>query len=392
MDVVILSETKKKGQGEEELDNYVHTWSGVSKAARAKAGVSIMIKKSWKKRITNWTFINQRIITVEMTLFAREVVIIGVYAPTNDTKDKEKDTLWDTLRETIEKIPRRKELIIMGDLNGGVGIRESSRIVGKHGEDEYNDNGERLIAFCEQFDLKITNTFFKHKDIHKYTWQQNTKELRSIIDYIIIRQTSSFKAVDVRSYRGAQCGSDHYLVKMKSFWPWKNARSDTSNINKTNQTEKDESLPFNIDSLQDESIRTLFAARMERKLVESFEGSTEEIYDYIKANVKIIATEVLGKKDSNHNRAAEWWSEEVEVLVREKRNAFLQWLNDKSEETRSIYKEKKNEVMNKIRMAKNEAWERTCAKGDGRPDNRWRFIRVWMEANKVLLQKAENKA
>lgn len=347
MDVVVLSETKRKGKGEEELDNYVHIWSGVSKAVRAKAGVSIMIKKIWKKRITNWTFINERIITVEMTLFAREVVIIGVYAPTNDTKDQEKDTFWATLRETIEKIPRRKELIIMGDMNGRVGIRESCRIVGKHGEAEYNDNGERLIEICEQFDLKITNTFFKHKDIHKYTWQQNTKELRSIIDYIIIRQTSSFKAADVRSYRGAQCGSDHYLVKMKSFWPWKNARNDTSNINKMNCSEKAQNLHFNIDSLQDESIRTFFAARLERTLNESFEGSTEEIYEYIKTNVKNIATEVLGIKENNHNHTAEWWSEEIEASVKEKRNVFIQWLNDKSEETRSIYKKKKNEVIKK---------------------------------------------
>ncbi|XP_049772446.1 uncharacterized protein LOC126159060 [Schistocerca cancellata] len=152
MDVVVFSETKKKGQGEEELDNYEHIWSGISKAVRAKAGVSIMIKKSWKKE----SQIGHSSINV--------VEIIGAYAPTNDTKDKEKDTFWATLRETIEKIPRRKELIIMGDMNGRVGIRESCKIAGKHEEEEYNDNGERLIAICEQSDLKISNTFFRHKD------------------------------------------------------------------------------------------------------------------------------------------------------------------------------------------------------------------------------------
>ena len=387
MDVVILSETKRKAKGEEELGNYVHIWSGVSKSVRAKAGVSIMINKTWKKRITNWEFINERIIKVEMTLFAREVVIIGVYAPTNDTRDQEKDTFWTILRETIEKIPRRKELIIMGDMNGRVGIRESCTIVGKYGETEYNDNGERLIEICEQFDLKITNTFFKHKDIHKYTWQQNTRELRSIIDYIIIRQTSSFKATDVRSYRGAQCGSDHYLVKMKSFWPWKNAKNETNNT-KMNGAEKTQNPHVNVEGLQDESIRAFFATRMEGTLDESVEGSTEEIYEYIRTNVINIATQVLGLRGNNHSRTAEWWSEEIEVAIIEKRKAFNQWLNDKLEATRTIYKEKKNEVMKKIRTAKNEAWERTCANvnsqlGFGRAKEAWSVVKGLRQETKA---------
>jgi hypothetical protein len=39
------------------------------------------------------------------------------------------------------------------------------------------------MDFCLFNNLKITGTFFRHKNIHKFTWEaQGTK---SIIDYII---------------------------------------------------------------------------------------------------------------------------------------------------------------------------------------------------------------
>jgi len=41
MDMVILTETKKKGTGSEILGNYIHLFSGVKKFERAKRGVLI---------------------------------------------------------------------------------------------------------------------------------------------------------------------------------------------------------------------------------------------------------------------------------------------------------------------------------------------------------------
>ena len=51
--------------------------------------------------------------------------------------------------------------------------------------------------------------------IYQYTWHQDTKELRSITDYIIARQNSGLKFQDIRVFRGMTVGSDHYLVNEK---------------------------------------------------------------------------------------------------------------------------------------------------------------------------------
>ena len=45
VDVIVLTETKKKGTGNETLGDYIHLFSSVKKYERAKRGVSILINK-----------------------------------------------------------------------------------------------------------------------------------------------------------------------------------------------------------------------------------------------------------------------------------------------------------------------------------------------------------
>ena len=52
-----------------------------------------------------------------------------------------------------------------------VGNNRAANIVGTNGEATLNSNGTKLIDFCTFSNLKIMNTFFKHKEIHKLTWE-----------------------------------------------------------------------------------------------------------------------------------------------------------------------------------------------------------------------------
>lgn len=73
-------------------------------------------------------------------------------------------------------------------------------MVGQYGEDVVNDNGQQLIAVCEQNELRIMNGFHQHRWIHKHTWTHITRNLSSIIDYTIVRQKTytTLKIHDVR--------------------------------------------------------------------------------------------------------------------------------------------------------------------------------------------------
>jgi hypothetical protein len=44
-----------------------------------------------------------------------------------------------------------------------------------------------------------------------------TKNLKTIIDYIITKQNLKLKIQDVRAYRGPNCGTDHKLAAAKYY-------------------------------------------------------------------------------------------------------------------------------------------------------------------------------
>jgi hypothetical protein len=54
---------------------------------------------------------DERILFVELVTYGREEVVIGAYAPTNDTASVGKDKFCDTLRDILQEIPRRKVLL-----------------------------------------------------------------------------------------------------------------------------------------------------------------------------------------------------------------------------------------------------------------------------------------
>lgn len=63
--------------------------------------------------------------------------------------------------------------------------------------------------------LSIGNTFFEHKQIHKMTWVSPGGGTWNELDYICISIRWRSSVLDVRSHRGADVGSDHFLVARK---------------------------------------------------------------------------------------------------------------------------------------------------------------------------------
>jgi len=57
-------------------------------------------------------------------------------------------------------------------MNASVGNNRVINIVGTNGEATLNNNGRKLIDFCTFNNLKIMNTFFKHKEIYKLLGKQ----------------------------------------------------------------------------------------------------------------------------------------------------------------------------------------------------------------------------
>ena len=75
---------------------------------------------------------------------------------------------------------------------------------------ESNDNGSRFLDFCALQQYVIEGTLFQHKDIHKVSRLSPKGDLSTQIDHINKRWRRSL--LDVRSFRGADINTSHFLV------------------------------------------------------------------------------------------------------------------------------------------------------------------------------------
>ena len=78
-----------------------------------------------------------------------------------------------------------------------------------------NDNGVRLVNFATSKNLVVKSTMFTHRNIHKYNWTSPGGKAHNQIDHVLIDRTWQSSVLDVRSFRGADCDTDHCLVMAK---------------------------------------------------------------------------------------------------------------------------------------------------------------------------------
>ena len=125
-------------------------------------------------------FVNERILQLRYKLQREYLTILAAYAP-EEGKTEQTEEFYETLQDQIDKIS--KNIVVAGDYNARVGNIPIDGILGTNTEITTNSNGHKLKEFASVNELKITNTFFRHKEIHKMTW--SARGYRSIIDYIL---------------------------------------------------------------------------------------------------------------------------------------------------------------------------------------------------------------
>ena len=85
--------------------------------------------------------------------------------------------------------------------------------MGWHGVGNCNDNGLRLLSFCSEHSLVITNTLFKMRDMHKSTRMHPRSKAWPLIDYVIVRQRDRRDVRITRTMRGAEANTDHRMLR-----------------------------------------------------------------------------------------------------------------------------------------------------------------------------------
>jgi hypothetical protein len=158
---------------------------------------------------------------------------------------------------------------------------------------------------------------FSHRDIYKYTWTSPEGKTQNHIDHVLIDRRRHSIILDIRSFRGADCDSDHHLVVAKvrerlavSKRAAKNTDMDKFNLNKLNEGEVKEQYHV--------TIRDKFS------VLENLKDNGDII-----ENIQFSTEESIGHCESKHHKP--WFDEKYSKLVDRRKQAKLKWSQDPSE-------------------------------------------------------------
>ena len=175
---------KWTGIGEFNSDNYYIYYCGQESLRRN--GVAIIVKK--KKRVQNavlgCNLKNDRMISVCFQGKPFSIMVIQAYAPTSNTEKAKVEWFYEDLQDLLELTPRKDVLFIIGDWNA----KDTPGVTGKFGLGMQNEAGQRLIEFCQENALVITNTLFQQHKRRLYTWTSPDGQHRNQTDYILCSQ------------------------------------------------------------------------------------------------------------------------------------------------------------------------------------------------------------
>ena len=312
-------------------------------------GVGILVNKRMAAAVLTYLPMSDRIIMVKIQGKPFNINLVQVYMPTSTHDDEEVEIVYEQIQELMAGMKNDEINIILGDMNAKVGQGRDGIEVGPHGLGTRNERGDRLIEFCHQNQLCVTNTWFKHHARHLYTWsapqnEETSREIRNQIDYILIKQRFRNSVVNVKTFPGADCNSDHNPVVMKMRTrlkrlekPKTKLRLDIEKLNSsvTHQQQFAVEVSNRFQALSEST---------EDGIQEDERESVNDRWNNVKKALTESAEAVLGK--SEKRKRAAWMTEEILQKMEERRKVK----NDKSR-----YKEIHVDIQKKCREAK-ETW------------------------------------
>ena len=172
-----------------------------------------------------------------------------------------------------------------------------------------------------------------------------------MIDYIIVRQRDLRNVCITRAMRGAECWTDHRLIRAVlklHIAPAQRKRPKTVRA------------AFDITKLK----KDVHCKRFQDTLDSNIQNATltedcSEKWDQFKNVVSETAKSVLGPKQRVHQDWFDDNDEQISQLLQEKNSAFITWQNDHSSQAKKDrYKHLEKQAQRKLREMKDAGWDR----------------------------------
>jgi len=215
--------------------------------------------------------------------------------------------------------------MLLGDFNAKVGRENIFKpTIGQESlHQDRNDNGIRLVNFATSKNLDVKSTMFPHRNIHKYTWASPDGKTHNQIDHVLIDRRWHSSVLYERSFRGADCDTDHYLVIAEVRERLAVGKQAAQRFDRQR---------FNLRKLNEPEVKEQYQIEITNRFAALDNLNDDEdvnrAWENIKENIQTSAKESLGPHELKQNKP--WFDECVGFLDQRKR-AKVQWIQDPSQ-------------------------------------------------------------
>lgn len=342
VDVMGISEMRWPGGGECQMEDHIVYYAG-NEDRNHRQGVGFIVKRELKPSIISCLPYSDRVILLKLRGNPFNINFIQIYAPTTDKSEEMVEEFYDQIREVLKSVKAGEVCVIMGDFNAKVGQGKEDDIVGNFGLGQRNERGDRLVQFCREERMVISNTLFRLPSRRLYTWRSPADKpggiVRNQIDFILVNQRFRNSIISAKTYPGADVPSDHNAlicvlrVKLRR-----------SQINHVTQNRR----KYEVDRLQDDGVRhaveRTMSAELEKTPLEDLR--VEDQWSVFKGSV-IQACDTFLTSDKPQQKKKQWMTDEILEMMDERRKLK----NADPEAYRQIH----GVIKRKIREAK-ERW------------------------------------
>jgi hypothetical protein len=190
-----------------------------------------------------------------------------------------------------------------------------------------------LCDFAAANGIIVMSTQFQRKQPHRGTWISPDQNTINQIDRVLINISKKKVIEDVRSLRGPNIDSGHFLLKatLKQKLPkiYKRKSAQTTKWNKIN--------------MQNPSKLRQYRTSLHNKLkVTPDTTNVEKEWERMKEAITEASNEVI--QTQNRTTRNEWWDEECRQCIERKNEARNKWLQQKTTASQEWYIKRRKEA------------------------------------------------